>query len=269
MNQPIGVIDSGVGGLTVAKEIMRQLPNENICYLGDTLRCPYGPRDPEQVREFTMDMTQFLLTHNIKLLVIACNTATAAALHYIRDNVDIPVVGVIQPGARAAIKATKNSQVGVIGTEGTIKSDAYTNALSLLNQQVAVKSLACPKFAPLVESSEYKGSVAKKVVAQSLLPFKNSGVDTFVLGCTHYPLLQPIIENVLGPRVKVINPGLETASEVSMLLDYFTLRNVSDEPQKHRFFTTGSPKIFGGIAADWLGLPQMVVEFAKIGQERN
>ncbi|WP_413490541.1 glutamate racemase [Brochothrix thermosphacta] len=268
MNQPIGVIDSGVGGLTVAQEILRQLPNENICYLGDTLRCPYGPRDTEQVKEFTMDMTNYLLEHDIKLLVIACNTATAAALQYIREHVAIPVVGVIQPGARAALKATKNNQIGVIGTEGTIKSQAYNSALDLLDHTIKVQTLACPKFAPVVESSEYKGSVAKKIVAQTLRPFKNSGVDTFVLGCTHYPLLQPIIENVLGSSVKVINPGLETASEVSMLLDYFSLRNVSGEKNQHRFFTTGSTKIFWGIARDWLDVPNLEVEYVKIGQGR-
>lgn len=170
MKQPIGIIDSGVGGLTVAKEVMRQLPNEQIFYLGDTARCPYGPRTSEEVKTFTWQMTRFLLEKNIKMLVIACNTATAVALDEIRRELPIPVIGVIYPGARTAIKVTKNRRIGVIGTEGTVRSRAYEKALKSINHQVTVKSLACPKFVPLVESGEYFGPVAKKLLPRLYSP---------------------------------------------------------------------------------------------------
>lgn len=162
MKRAIGFIDSGVGGLTVVKEVLKQLPHEQIYYLGDTARCPYGPRDRDEVHQFTWEMTNFLVERNIKMLVIACNTATAAALADIRATLDIPVIGVIQPGSRAALKATHNNRVGVLGTIGTVQSMAYPKALKGLNRRVEVDSLACPKFVSVVESGEYKSAIAKK-----------------------------------------------------------------------------------------------------------
>ena len=235
LKRPIGVIDSGVGGLTVAKEIMRQLPNEQIIYLGDTARCPYGPRPPEEVKRFTWQMTQFLLEKEIKMLVIACNTATAVVLEEISEELSIPVLGVIHPGARAAIKATKNHRIGVIGTVGTVKSAAYEKALKQINKRTKVTSLACPKFVPLVESGEYEGSVAKKIVAETLHPLKNKGLDTLILGCTHYPLLEHLIQNVMGYGVKVISSGEETASEVSTILFHSGLLNIEASEPEHCF----------------------------------
>lgn len=255
LRHPIGVIDSGVGGLTVAKEIMRQLPNEQIIYVGDTARCPYGPRPAEEVKTFTWQMTRFLLNKDIKMLVIACNTATAVVLEEIRKELSIPVLGVIHPGARAAIKVTKNNRVGVIGTEGTIKSAAYEKALKQINNQTKVTSLACPKFVPLVESGEYNGAVAKKIVAETLKPLKHKGLDTLILGCTHYPLLEPVIQNVVGSKVKVISSGEETATEVSTILHHSGLLNEEQERLSHTFYTTGSKTIFAKIASDWLGKP--------------
>ena len=184
MKQPIGVIDSGVGGLTVAREIIRQLPNERIIYLGDTARCPYGPRSSKEVKKFTWEMTSFLLKKKIKMLVIACNTATAAVLEEIQKELSIPVLGVIYPGARAAIKKTKNYRVGIIGTEGTVKSGAYEKALKALNSRLFVKSHACPKFVPLVESGEYSGAVAQKIIEESLRPLLDQNLDTLILGYT-------------------------------------------------------------------------------------
>ena len=252
--QPIGFIDSGVGGLTVVKEALRQLPNENIIYLGDTARCPYGPRPAEQVIEFTWQMTNFLLDKKIKMLVIACNTATAVALEEIKEKLPIPVVGVILPGARAAVKATKSQRIGVIGTQGTIKSGAYEKAIHLKTSKSNVFSLACPKFVPIVESNEYRSSVAKKIVAETLLPLKNKQVDTLVLGCTHYPLLRPIIQNVMG-NVRLIDSGAETVGEVSMLLDYFDIAHLSENKKPQRaFYTTGSTRLFDEIANDWLDI---------------
>ena len=267
MKQPIGVIDSGVGGLTVAKEIMRQLPNEQILYVGDTARCPYGPRPAEEVITYTWQMTDFLLKKGIKMLVIACNTATAVVLNEIRSELSIPVLGVIHPGARAAIKATRNHRIGVIGTMGTIKSAAYEKALSQLNKRSIVTSLACPKFVPLVESGEYDGPVAKKIIAETLQPLKNKGLDTLILGCTHYPLLEHVIHNVMGSGVKVISSGEETASEVSTILQHKGLLNEYAVEPEHFFFTTGSRAIFIKIAKNWLEKPNLNVSTIKLGTE--
>ena len=265
MNRPIGIIDSGVGGLTVAKEVMRQLPYEEIIYLGDTARCPYGPRPVEEVKRFTWEMTQFLLGKNIKMLVIACNTATAVVLEEIRNELSIPVLGVIQPGARTAIKVTDNYRIGIIGTEGTVRSRAYEHALRSINRKTYVESLACPKFVPLVESGEYDGYVAKKVVTETLEPLINKGLDTLILGCTHYPLLEPLIRNVMGKDVKVISSGEETAREVSTILSHNDVFAERDEQPQHSFYTTGSRTIFSSIASQWLEVPIDHVEKIKLG----
>lgn len=255
MKQPIGMIDSGVGGLTVAKEVMRQLPNEKIIYLGDTARCPYGPRTTREVKKFTWELTTFLLEKNIKMLVIACNTATAAALDEIRKELTIPVIGVINPGARAAIKRTRNYRVGIIGTVGTVKSGAYEKALKSLNSRLFVSSHACPKFVPLVESGEYDGPIAEKIVEEALKPLLDQNLDTLILGCTHYPLLGPLIKNVMGETVNVISSGGETAREVSAILQYNGLLDTCEETPEHEFYTTGSKWIFSKIASQWLKMP--------------
>ncbi|WP_285879226.1 glutamate racemase [Neobacillus mesonae] len=253
MKQAIGVIDSGVGGLTVAKEIMRQLPNEKIIYLGDTARCPYGPRKTKEVKQFTWELTNFLLKKNIKMLVIACNTATAAALDDIRRKLSIPVLGVINPGARAAVKRTKNYRVGVIGTEGTVKSGAYEKALKSLNSRLFIQSQACPKFVPLVESGEYDGPIAERIVSEALRPLIDQNLDTLILGCTHYPLLGPLIKKEMGEDVSVISSGDETAREVSAILEYNGHLDPGIEEAVHEFYTTGSTWIFSKIASSWLG----------------
>lgn len=264
MKQAIGVIDSGVGGLTVAKEVMRQLPNEKIIYLGDTARCPYGPRTTGEVRRFTWEMTNFLLKNHIKMLVIACNTATAAALDEIRKELSIPVLGVINPGARAAIKQTKNYRVGIIGTIGTVKSGAYEKALKSLNSRLYVTSQACPKFVPLVESGEYEGPIAERIVQEALTPLLDLNLDTLILGCTHYPLLEPLIKNVMGEKVSVISSGDETAREISAILQYNGLLEESEEEPEHEFYTTGSRWIFSKIASQWLGQPIENVKKIKL-----
>ena len=258
----IGFIDSGVGGLTVVKQAMKQLPNESIYYLGDSARCPYGPRPKEEVIQYTWEMTQFLLKKDIKMLVIACNTATAAALDVIRERIDIPVIGVINPGSRAAIKHSKNERNAVIGTKGTINSDVYKQTIKDKDKGISVISMSCPKFVPLVESNQYNGSIAKKVVAETLKPLLKESVDTLILGCTHYPLLTPLIQNVMGPCVTLIDSGAETVSEVSTLLDYFRLAESSHNKQasEYRFYTTGSPKLFSDIAENWLGQSNFTIE---------
>ncbi|XJZ26406.1 glutamate racemase [Bacillota bacterium Lsc_1132] len=264
MKQPIGVIDSGVGGLTVVKEIMRQLPNEEIIYFGDTARCPYGPRTSREVKKFTWEMTQFLLQKKIKMLVIACNTATAAALEEIQGELRIPVLGVIYPGARAAIKKTKNYRVGIIGTEGTVKSGAYEKALKALNSHLFVTGLACPKFVPLVESGEYSGPVAQKIVEESLKPLIGQNLDTLILGCTHYPLLEPLIKQFMGPDVSVISSGDETAREISAILQYNGMLSSNEDEPIHAFYTSGSKAIFSKIASEWLGVPIENVKWKRL-----
>jgi len=264
LERAIGVIDSGVGGLTVTKEIMRQLPYENIIYLGDTARCPYGPRTGKEVKAFTWELTRFLLKKNIKMLVIACNTATAVALDEIKESIPIPVIGVIVPGARTAIKVTKNNHIGMIGTIGTVKSKAYEKALKKINKEVQTISLACPKFVPLVESGEYDGPVARKIVAETLLPLKGTDIDTLILGCTHYPLLGKVIREEMGKKVKVISSGAETAREVSTILHHQDELASSDNVVSHQFYTTGSSNIFANIASNWLERKIEMVETIKL-----
>ncbi|GGE76190.1 glutamate racemase [Priestia taiwanensis] len=253
MNRPIGVIDSGVGGLTVAKEIMRQSPKEEIIYLGDAARCPYGPRSVEEIRQFTWEMTNYLLDKNIKLLVIACNTATSVVLEEMREKLSIPVIGVIHPGARTAIKVTNNYHVGIIGTIATIKSNAYENALKEINQDTKVESLACPPFVPLVEKFEFESSKAYEVVRETLEPLKRTNIDTLILGCTHYPLLSPVIQEIMGQQVKLISSGDETAREVSTILHHSSMLNKGKEKNEHQFFTTGDTETFRIIASHLFG----------------
>ena len=251
-NRPIGFLDSGVGGLTVVRELMRQLPHEEIVYIGDSARAPYGPRPAEQIREYTWQMVDFLLTKDVKMIVIACNTATAVVWREIKEELDIPVLGVILPGASAAIKSTQGGKVGVIGTPMTVQSDIYRKKIQSLAPDIEVTSLACPKFVPLVESGAINTSVTKKVVYETLRPLVGK-VDSLILGCTHYPLLRPIIQNVMGPKVKLIDSGAECERDISVLLNYFEI-NRSREMQElqHRFYTTANSQSFAAIAEEWL-----------------
>ena len=252
VHRPIAMLDSGVGGLTVAKEVMRQLPQERIIYFGDTARAPYGPRSAEEVLRFTRQIVQYLLRFHPKMIVIACNTATAMALDTIKAEVDVPVVGVIHPGARAAIKATKTGIVGVIGTEGTIQSGAYETALKQLFPDIQVASLACPQFVPLVEQGLFHDKIAHKIVSQTLSPLKKVPIDCLILGCTHYPFLAKVISEVMGPDVTLISSAEETAVEISAILAHHQqLANVRKKPA-HRFFCSGDPFMFQTIAQKWL-----------------
>lgn len=254
MEQPIGVIDSGVGGLTVAKELMRQLPKEEFIYLGDTLRCPYGSRTKDEVRRFTWQMVNFLDQYDIKMLVVACNTATAFVLPELKAHLNIPVVGVIQPGARAAIKTSRNRKIGVIGTEGTISSKAYPNVLKDIHSEIEVYSLACPRLVPMVEQGILSGPEAEHIVDESLKPLQHiDEMDTLILGCTHYPLLKPVIQKVLGNQVTIISSGEETAREVSTILAYGNLLFHGERKPNHKLFTTGNLALFQHIANNWFG----------------
>ncbi|MGT2750802.1 glutamate racemase [Streptococcus orisasini] len=251
-NRPIGFLDSGVGGLTVVRELMRQLPHEEVVYIGDSARAPYGPRPAEQIKRYTWELVNFLLTKNVKMIVFACNTATAVAWEEVKERLDIPVLGVILPGSSAAIKSTVSGKIGVIGTPMTIKSNIYEKKILDLSPQMTVLSLACPKFVPIVESNEIHSSVAKKIVYENLAPLAGK-IDTLVLGCTHYPLLKAIIQNVMGPSVKLIDSGAECVRDISVLLNYFEInRSRNLEKLEHHFYTTASVSGFKEIADDWL-----------------
>ena len=260
MNAPIGVIDSGVGGLTVVKELMRRLPNEQFLYIGDTARCPYGPRSAQEVRRFTWQMAEALKAHSIKLLVVACNTATAVALESLQKHCPFPVIGVIFPGARAAIKATKKSEICILGTTGTIQSGAYERAIKALSSSCHTVSLACPTFVPLVESDEYEGEFADEMVSKTLEPLTKESFDTLILGCTHYPLLEKHIKKAVGPHVTVLSSAEETADDVYETLNYFNIQCDQSNGMPHLFYTTGSIPMFKTIIKKWLGIPKPIIQ---------
>ncbi|WP_019414159.1 glutamate racemase [Paenisporosarcina sp. TG20] len=260
MNAPIGVIDSGVGGLTVVKELMRRLPNEQFLYIGDTARCPYGPRSATEVRKFTWQLADALKSHSIKMLVVACNTATAVALESLQKKCPFPVVGVIFPGARAAIKVTKRSEVCILGTVGTVHSGAYEQALKSLSSSCKIVPLACPPFVPLVESGEYEGDFAFELVRKTLEPLNKESFDTLILGCTHYPLLQNHIEQTVGPNVIVLSSAEETADDVDRILTYYQIQRKKVNVEEHYFYTTGSVAMFKTTVSKWLEIPNPKVQ---------
>ena len=268
---PIGFIDSGLGGLTVVKQSLKQLPNESILYLGDNARCPYGPRPLNEVRRYIWQLTYFLREKGIKMIVIACNTGTAAALDELKKILPIPVVGVIASGSRAAIKETRNNYIGVIGTQGTIDSQLYSKTIQQKASHVTVESHACPTFVSMVEEGIDDATYRKRHVAQELKPLLEKNIDTLVLGCTHYPLLQQEIQEAAGPKVRLIDSGVETINEVSMLLDYFNLSRSAEEnrfsPAKQVYYTTGDPKVFKTIASTWLEEDQLHVYPCQIKGE--
>lgn len=244
---PVGVFDSGIGGLTVVRAIMRALPAEPIVYVGDTARVPWGPKGPDTVRRYAVQIADWLVGQGVKAIVIACNTATAHAIDAVRAAVPptVPVIGVIEPGARAAVAATRDRHVGVIGTAGTVASGAYERAIGALAPDVAVHARACPLFVPLVEEG-WTDHPATRLVARTYLDgLRDSGVDTLVLGCTHYPLLADVIADVVGPRVTLVDSGAETAAALARALDERGLRrDPSAPPPEHRFVATDAPEAF-------------------------
>lgn len=266
--QAIGMIDSGVGGLTVMKEAMKLIPNETFYYLGDTARCPYGPRPLEEVKEFTWQMAEFLMKKNIKMLVIACNTATAAALEFLQEKLPIPVVGVIQSGSRAAVATTQAKRIGILGTEGTVKSNVYPHSIHEEDKTIEVFGLACPPFVPLVENNTYDGEEARKVVTETLLPLKDKQLDTLVLGCTHYPILRPLIQQAMGQNVQLVDAGAETVKTVKKVLEEQKIAaKPSDGTPERKFFTTGPVLPFKELTEQWLEEQDLEVQHIDLGEE--
>ena len=217
-NRPIGVFDSGMGGLTVMREIMRQIPNEKVIYFGDTARVPYGSKSKETVTRFSRQIVRFLQSKQVKAIVVACNTASAYALDDLEKEIDIPIIGVVKPGAKVAAEATRNGQVGVIATEGTISSNIYTTYIRQLRPEVQVTGKACPLFVPLVEEGLWQDPVTDEIAKRYLSSLIDTGIDTLILGCTHYPLIRSTVAKVMGDHVTLVNPAYETARELKELL---------------------------------------------------
>jgi glutamate racemase len=264
--RPIGVFDSGVGGLTVLAELHRRLPAEGTIYLGDNARTPYGPRAADEVRRFTLEAAEWLLGQDVKLLVLACNTATARALDDVRRRSPVPVVGVVRPGAVAAAAATRSREVGVIATAGTVESGAYHDAIVEADPATGVVQLACPELVPMVEAGIVDGRRAETVLRGYLEPMLagHPAMDTLLLGCTHYPLLRAPIERVVGDRVAVVDSAFTTALAVEDLLDALGSRAPADADAVHRVVTTGDVGAFVSVAQRLFGERLPAVEAVAI-----
>jgi glutamate racemase len=250
---PIGIFDSGVGGLTVARAILDQLPNESVLYIGDTARGPYGPRPLAEVRDFSLETLDFLVEQGVKALVIACNTASAAMLRDARERYSVPVIEVIQPAVRRAVAATRTGKVGVIGTRATIESKAYLDAFAAA-PQLQITSVACPQFVEFVERGETSGEAITEVAREYLAPMIAADIDTLVLGCTHYPLLTGVISYVMGNSVSLVSSAEETAKDLyRVLVEGNMMRDPSSGTPSHRFLATGDAKAFEVLARRFLG----------------
>ncbi len=265
-NQAIGFIDSGVGGLSVVREVMRRLPNEDILFVGDTARNPYGEKTTEEVLQFSRELAHFLMKKNIKMLVIACNTATAAAVDILKKELPIPVFGVIEPGSELAVKATKNKEVGVIGTRRTIQSNEHRKKIQDLNSSIKVQTLAVPKFVEIVEDNDLTSDYAKQVIQEELKDFKQTDIDTLILGCTHYPLLADLIQDYLGDDLTLIDPAIPTVDLVEeYLVENNLLKTNSNRASESIFYTTAAVDKFETIARNWIKIGKFKVE--NIGLE--
>jgi glutamate racemase len=252
--QPIGIFDSGVGGLTVVKFVLARLPEEKIVYFGDTARIPYGSRTPEEIISFGEEIVSFLLQYHVKAIVAACNTSSSVSLPILRERFGIPIIGVVEPGARAALQATRNGRVGVIATAATVYSGAYPRAISQFGgQQVQVFSSACPGFVELVEKGETDSAEARELAGRYLAPLRQAGIDTLVFGCTHYPLLSGVISEILGPDVALVDPAAETVRQLELLLRQLDELAPAGSSRQHRFFASGPTASFDTIGRRLLG----------------
>jgi glutamate racemase len=253
----IGVFDSGVGGLTVARAIMDLLPNEPIRYVGDTARFPYGPRPLEEIRRFALEIAEHLVSTDVKMLVVACNSIEVAAIREVTDAAGVPVVGVIEPGARAAVRATRNGNLGLIGTQATVESGAYERAVDRVVAATAttvlMRSVACPLFVEAVERGDTTSPELRAAADGYLRPLRDGGIDTLILGCTHYPLLSGLLSYVVGPEVVLVSSAEETAKEVYAALVGAELERADEAPPRHEFGCTGSPAAFQAVAERFLG----------------
>ena len=264
-NAPIGVFDSGIGGLTVVREIARQLPDESIVYFGDTARVPYGPKSPDTVRRYSREITTYLQEQGVKAVVVACNTATAHALPALQAEFALPIVGVVDPGAHAAVEASADGAIGVIGTAGTIKSGAYERAIRGLDASMRVTARACPLFVPLVEEGWLDSEPTRLIATEYLAPLAAANIDTLVLGCTHYPLLKPMLASVLGPSVRLIDSAEKTAEQIGLRLREHGLAAPAGTVPRHRFIASDAPDQFLRVGQQFLGATIEAVETVTLG----
>jgi glutamate racemase len=262
---PIGIFDSGIGGLTVARAIYEHLPNESTIYFGDTARVPYGPKSPETVRRYSLEILDWLLGQGVKAVVIACNTSTAHALDALRAASPVPVLGVIEPGARAAVRATRGGGIGVIGTAGTVASQAYPQAIRRLITNARIEQVACPLLVPLVEEGWFDHPAARLIVEEYLTPVRQAGVDTLVLGCTHYPLLKTLLRDVMGAKVALIDSAEETARSLGDALAAAGLECGTTVPGNHRFVVSDDQARFLQVGARFLGERLGEPELVRLG----
>jgi len=251
-NRPIGIFDSGVGGLTVVKQMFKRLPNEEIVYVGDTARVPYGTKSPETIKRFAVENANFLMKFKVKLIVVACNTASSASLDILREKFSVPIVGVIKPGAEKAVQITRNNKVGIIGTYATIKSKAYEKEIRRFSKGVEVSSKACPLFVPLVEEGWLREDITFDIVKKYLKPLMAKKIDTLILGCTHYPLLKYAISRVAGKQVKIIDSASSVADEVHNILMALGRLSGRKKP-RHKYFATDAVEHFVRVGEKFLG----------------
>ena len=252
-NDPIGVFDSGLGGLTVVKELMHELPNERIVYFGDTARVPYGTKSRETIIRYSREIVGVLLKKRVKMIVVACNTASSHALDVLRKEYKLPIIGVIDPGARKAAGSTKNKKVGIIATQSTVKSGKYAKRLKNYKKDLNILSQPCPLFVPLVEEGWFEHDITIKVAREYLQNFKTAKIDTLILGCTHYPLLKKVIGYVMGPKVTLIDSAKEVALEVKSVLIRQGLLRTTLRPANHLYLVSDEPEIFKYRAVKFLG----------------
>jgi glutamate racemase len=262
--RPVGVFDSGVGGLTVLHECLVTMPHEDFIYLGDHARLPYGPRPLDEVRRFATEIGLYLQSQGVKLVVNACNTATSAALPQLQEQLEVPVVGVITPEAHAAVQATRNRRIGLLATEGTVEAGRYAELVHALDAGVELVPVACPRLVPLIESDEPFGAETTDAVREYAAPLKRADVDTVILGCTHYPLIRPIFQRVFGRDVTLVFSAEETAREVAETLARKEYENAAQREGSYRFLTTGDPTAFKTMGVRFLQLPLDVVEHVDL-----
>ena len=263
-SRPVGVFDSGVGGLTVLHECLVTMPHEDFVYLGDHARLPYGPRPLAEVRQFAREIGAYLQGQGVKLVVNACNTATSAALPQLQEELDVPVVGVITPEAHAAVQATRNRRIGLLATEGTVAAGRYAELVHALDAGVELVAVACPRLVPLIESDDPFGAATTETVREYAASLKEAQVDTVILGCTHYPLIRPIFQRVFGRDVALVFSADETAREVAETLARKGYENDVDREGSCRFLTTGDPEAFREMGARFLQLPVAEVEHVEL-----
>ena len=265
-SKPIGVFDSGMGGLTVLHECLVTMPHEDFVYLGDGARLPYGPRPLDEIRRFALEIGGYLEAQGVKMVVVACNSATSAALPDLQQALEVPVVGVIEPEAHAAVQATRNRCIGLLATEATVRAGRYAELVHALDAGVTVLPVACPRLVPLIEGDDPFGEETTDAVRAYATPLKNEGVDTVILGCTHYPIIRPILQRVFGRDVTLVFSAEETAREVAETLARKRIENDSAREGTYRFLTTGTPEAFRVTGARFLQLPIAEVEHVELAE---